>query len=380
MLRDYFNFIYINFINDKIEYFITYLLKIYNIFINMLIYLSCILYIFMMIITTTITKVTEKYFNYSPLSVTVFYMNIFFPVIILLYITKFKIKEILKITKKDFIMIVIPAVIYSFELVLLYWCLSYVPIGFYMIGRTSGAFVNVLFSKYYIKKLVHKYYYTGLILLIVSYILFLIGLEDKSSKSINYILSIVVVFLTGITTTIYNNMGEKYFLTKENNVNNKLIYLIIFNSVGFIILMPISLGFAINNDEFINEITPNIVYSIAGLCIQLYTFVKLYILAFKNISGNQLLIGTELTRRVITNIIAYTVFNEYYNTLIISANIFMLFGSLFLIKGSIESKVLDNNFSKNIEKKIIIIENINEIDDTDKINYTDRDKLITTKT
>jgi hypothetical protein len=128
-----------------------------------------------------------------------------------------------------------------------------------------------------------------------------------------YILSIIVVFISGISTSIYNNMGEKYFSTRNNNNINKINYLIIYNFPSFIILLPIFTILSITNNDFINIFGPNILYMCAGLCIQLYIFIKLYILATKYISGNQLITGIELLRRVLTNIIAYIILDEYHN-------------------------------------------------------------------
>ena len=363
----------------------------------MLILLYSCLYLFMMTITTTITKVNEKIYDYAPLYITIFYMNIFYPILLLIYLKYYSYKDLLKIPIEDIKFILIPSIIYTLELVPLYWCLLYVPLGFYMIGRTSSAFFNVLFAKYYIHKTVHIYYYIGLSLLLTSYILFLIGLSSKPGNNLvdsdyKYILSIIIVFITGISTSIYNNMGEKYFITRTGTNKNKINYLIIYNLPGFIFLTPIFLGLSVKNKDFIVEYGPNIIYIIAGLCIQLYIFVKLNILATKNISGNQLVTGIELLRRVLTNVMAYLWLEEYYNTNIILANIFMFAGSCFVILGSLKSKPINreisgsresilleyqenNNFNDekyNETDKIIIIEDINHIDGLDEI---DLDKI-----
>ena len=332
----------------------------------------------MMMLTTTISKINDKLYEYAPLSITIFYMNIFYPILILIYLKMYKIKDLFKLTKKELINILIAGITYNVELVILYWCLLYVPLGFYMVGRTSSAFFNILFAKYYIHKPIDKLYYVGLILLLSSYILFLVGLRDKDNLNNNYkqILSIIVVFITGLTTSIYNNMGEKYFMTQENNLKNKLIYQVFFNLFGFIIIMPIFLSISIKNNDFISNIGPTILYIITGLCSQLYILVKLYILASKTISGSQLLTGAELLRRVITNVIAYTWFGEYYNILIICANIIMFCGSYFIIKGSLNTTNKNSDDEEDAEEleKIIIIENINEIYDED-INR-ESDKLL----
>lgn len=354
----------------------------------MIILLYSALYLFMMGITTTISKINEKIYNYAPLNITVFYMNIFYPILLLIYIKLYSYKSLLKIPLKDIKNILIPSIVYTLELAPLYWCLLYVPLGFYMIGRTSSAFFNVLFTKYYIHKTIHNNYYIGLGFLLLSYILFLIGLNNKpeqdnkiSKTDYRYILSIIIVFITGFTTSLYNNMSEKYFEDKANTNKNKINYLIIYNLTGFILLTPIFLGLAITNNDFITDIGPNVIYIIAGLCIQLYVFVKLYILATKNISGNQLVTGIELLRRILTNIFAYIWLQEYYNINIIIANICMFFGSCFVIAGSFKSRKINDVL--NINETILLInnnqdkleDNLEENNETELIINNNQDEL-----
>ena len=211
----------------------------------MLVLLYCSLYLFMMAITTTITKVNEKIYDYAPLNITIFYMNVFYPLLILIYLKLYSWKDLLKLSLADIKFILIPSVIYTFEFVILYWCLLYVPLGFYMIARTSSAFINVFFAKYYLYKTVHTYYYVGLVNLLIAYILFLIGLGIKSDTNYEYILSIILTFISGVSTSVYNNMGEKYFMNKSNDNVNKINYLVIYNLPGFLMLFPIFVGLAI---------------------------------------------------------------------------------------------------------------------------------------
>ena len=349
----------------------------------MLVLLYCSLYLFMMAITTTITKVNEKIYDYAPLNITIFYINVFYPLLILIYLKLYSWKDLLKLSLADIKFILIPSVLYTIEFVILYWCLLYVPLGFYMIARTSSAFINVLFAKYYLYKTVHTYYYVGLVNLLIAYILFLIGLGIKSDTNYEYILSIILTFISGVSTSVYNNMGEKYFMNKTNDNVNKINYLVIYNLPGFLILFPIFVGLATRDNNFIADIGPNMLYTIAGICVQLYIFIKLYILATKNISGNQLVTGTELLRRVLTNIVAYLWLNEKYNTCIILANIFMLVGSILIIFGSLKSKSLlktndiQNKSQESILLDYIAIHMMEEFsDDNNSDSDTDTDKII----
>lgn len=294
----------------------------------MLLIIGCsLLYGFMQILMGTITKINKHLYKYEPLTMTLLYIFICFPIIICYYVRYYNIKNALKITKNQFTEMSIAGLIYAIEIVFIFWALLYVPLSFYTIGRTCTAFINVPFSKYYLKKPIKRLYYVGLIFLLISYVLFLMGNKNNEFAT-EEIISILLIFLSGLTSAIYNNMGEKYFDNYDRTHEMKIIYQIYFNVYGFLILVPIALIYAIIRNDATTRAGPNILYLITGLFYQTYIALKIYILSLSDISGNQIITGIDLARRIIINIGAYLWLDEYYNTLIIFSNVFMGLGCL----------------------------------------------------
>jgi hypothetical protein len=116
----------------------------------------------------------------------------------------------------------------------------------------------------------------------------------------------------------------------------QLIYQLIFNLYGFLIAMPIALGMAVHDKNFTSNATPNILYAIAGIFFQTNIGVKLFILSSTVYSGNQILTGIDLFRRVFTNIIAYIWFDDPWNVEIIFANISMIIGCCFIASSALK--------------------------------------------
>ncbi len=298
----------------------------------------CILYCIMQITMGTIMDLSQTLFNYSSLYITYFYLNIFFPITLVQYMYCYDIENIFKLKRTHFNQISFPAIVNIIEFVMTYWALQYVPISFYIIGRTSTAFVNVIFSKLYLKKHISIYYYIGLVLLLSAYVLIIMGYTSINLNN-NEILGMLCVFASSLTTSIYNNMVEKFFdnfnpLVEEISIKEmKMLYQLIFNMYGFMLVMPIGLIMSCYTNQFTSDILPNILYSLTGIFYQINISVKIYILSAPFCSGNQIMTGLDLFRRVITNVIAYLYFDDYYNALIISSNVCILVGSFFIALG-----------------------------------------------
>lgn len=352
-----------------------------------------------MILVSVISKLNFQLFNYSPLNITLFYVNVFFVINIWRYDYSYGLKNILKIDKKHIKKLLLPSVVNAIETVIIYWGLLYVPMSFYIIGRTFSAFVNVLFSKYYLKKSINVYYYFGLIFLLISYGLFMSTYKIKK-PSTNEILSIIFVFVSGITTSFINNSIEKFFdeydkeimfdaidtsdtististtgttlvdsimmspieISENNDESDpiimsfddkadrtdksgsnenisiqdrkksemQMIYQVVFGLFGFLFVMPVSLGLAISSNDFTTKSYPNIIYAATGICNQMIPAVKIIILSYDlksyNNSKNQILTGVDLLRRILTNIISYVWFDDFWNVEIIFANVMMVVG------------------------------------------------------
>jgi drug/metabolite transporter (DMT)-like permease len=234
----------------------------------------------------------------------------------------------------------IAGTIYSVENVALYWTLLNASVSFYIIGRTFSAFVNILFSKYYIKKNIPKLYYVGLLFLAFSYVLFIVAYSDGHTNKKETI-SIVIIFLSSITTSIYNNMAEKYF-DKIDDVTDKdkMTYQLLFNFCTFISGVPFAFGYALYNKQFSSVIGLNLIYSATGIFSQITILFKMYVLSSTLISGNQVLTGIDLLRRLTTNILAYTWFGDALGIEIIFANVCMVIGGLLILIGSKQKNVI----------------------------------------
>lgn len=343
-------------------------------------FIFCILLVITATLGTLGTKIDQVFYSYDQYWVIIFYTNIFFVINVLVYLKYYTFKQLMILFKDKKLLkkFSLPAMIYTGETAMLYWCLINVPISVYIIGRTSNAFFNVPFSKYYLKKKVPKLYYLGLLILIGSYVLLILNFADFSDGGGKTLFAIIFLFLSGGTTATYNNMVEKHlseysaerhFIVQndESSVRNnyhtkfeiQLFYQIIVNMYGFIIMFPIAIGFCGYNKLFDPKFVPNLLFVIVGLSYQIYFLFKIFILSYKELAGNQILSALDLLRRVITNTFAYALLNEYFNKEIIGANVCMFIGSLLFILGQI-------NFGK---KKIdpheepILLENINNNDD-----------------
>ena len=303
--------------------------------------LCCVFYAAMQILMGTISVLNEKIFNYSPLAVTMFYINIFYPINFIQYGYYYPFENVIEMKWEHFKDISIASVIYNIECVATFWALQYIPISFYIIGRTFTAFVNVLFSKYYLIKIISNWYYLGLTFLSLAYILIALA-YDNQNFNINEKISVLIIIASSFTTSTYNNMAEKFFddLSKESPEimdEMRIKYRLVFNAYGFAFVGSGGLIMALYNDQFISDFGPNILYVIAGLCYQTNILVKLFILGSKNFSGNQVLTCLDLGRRIVTNVIGYTFFGDYYNTMVVWGNIMIMFGCFFIMVGIIKN-------------------------------------------
>lgn len=299
-------------------------------------------------------KLNQYYYQYDSFLIVIFYMNLFFAMNLIIYLNKFSLNK-LKLCFKDletFKKFSLPAIIYTTENVLLCWCVFNVPLSMYIIGRTSTAFFNVPFSIYYLDKKIGKLYYCGLIVLLITYALLLINFNQITTDA-KTIFSVIIVFLSGLTSTAYNNIIEKHLsVYKHNKSEMTIFYQIVMNLYGFVITLPIALVIAIYTGAFDSHFIPNFIFSLAGLCSQSYFLFKMLILSYSNLHGNQILAALDLFRRVITNILAYTTLNEYYNAEIIGSNICMFISFILIIA----SQYMDKR------QKFILLEDLDEIE------------------
>lgn len=329
-------------------------------------FLICSMLLLTSIFVTFGLKIIQDFYNYDNIWVIIFYMNVCYPINIIVYLYKYSYKRLIdmfldkKLLKKTFL----PSMIFTIESIVLSWCFINVPVSIFIIGRTSSAFLNVPFYKYYIVKKIPNLYYFGLVFLIVAYVLLIINYLNFAKNTVT-IISSIVLFFSGFSTTVYNMMIEKHLNDYENNKNKnngfieldqisvtsltetnkqsindytklevEMFYQIITHFYGFVIMFPISLGLSWN--LFQSGFVSNFLFVLAGICNQIYFLFKILVYGYKQIAGNQVASGLDLFRRVIINIGAYAFLKEYYNLEIIFANVCMIIGSFLFVLGQLE--------------------------------------------
>lgn len=284
-------------------------------------------YIVMISQISAITKINETVFDYAPLSITVFFINLMFPINILLYHLKYGIRSLTTINRRSMYLILFCSLLYAIETSALYWALEYIPLGFYIIGRTSVVFTDILFYKCIIPVTVTAYLYLGAFLLLISYILNIYGYQDETDYTTNIIVSIVVVFGSGITSSIINNVTK--YTTRDTDIEKKQYRLMIHlltNVCGFCLALPIAAVFAIKNEEFTREPGPIILYLITGTFYQLFTLPRTYILGSKKVNGNKVVTFLDIFRRIATIVIGMLWLGDPFNYWILGSVILLVFG------------------------------------------------------
>jgi drug/metabolite transporter (DMT)-like permease len=308
--------------------------------------ISSFLYIISLSFSVVGIKISDYFFNYSPFWCIIFFINIYYPINILLFTLEFRKRKINKITYNEIKNMTITSIIFNIENILLFWAVDNLPLGIYIIGRSSYSFYNPIMAKLLLKKDINKFYYGGLVFLIISYVFLII--EYYKLITPEDFGSIVILLISGFTTSLYNNLIEKDLqkYPEELKIEKQLIYQLILSGLGFFIFVPISL-YNIGYNKNFDNVNPwaYFVMNLVGISNQIYFLIKLDILGKKNLSGNQIIAGIDLFRRVFINVFAYLVLNEFINEHIILANVFMFIGSLIIICGIFfnNRKVLSEN-------------------------------------
>jgi hypothetical protein len=209
-------------------------------------------------------------------------------------------------------------ILYSFESVLLYYSITYVPLSTYMILRGSFIICNIPFIHFFIHMPISKYYIISSCVILISMILTL--MSDS-----NY--SCYIIIATGLLTASYNILFEK--ATKIYKMS----------SFDFQYLFQLS--------SFIVSIIPYIYYTVLypppsdlfaianyisiGLSLQISLYAKMYIMNANidaYISNNVLYSSLEMLRRFSIIIISLLAFNETIS------NIYNWFGIAFYVISS----------------------------------------------
>lgn len=191
-------------------------------------------------------------------------------------------------------------ILYSFESVLLYYSITYVPLSTYMILRSSFIIWNIPFIRFFIQMPISQYYIISSCLILISITLILIS---------NNCHSCYIIIATGLLTASYNILLEKATTVYKMSAFDlqylfQLSFLIIsiIPSIYYTVLYPPPSDlFAIVN------------YISIGLSLQISLYAKMYIMSVNidtRVSNNVLYSSIEMIRRFSIIIISVLAFNE----------------------------------------------------------------------
>jgi drug/metabolite transporter (DMT)-like permease len=176
----------------------------------------------------------------------------------------------------------ITSIIFNIENILLFWAVDNLPLGIYIIGRSSYSFYNPIMAKILLKKEINKFYYGGLGFLIISYIFLII--EYYKFINLDDFASIIILLISGFTTSLYNNLIEKDLqkYPEELKIEKQFIYQLILFGLGFFIYVPISLYYIGYDKNFDNvNFWAYFIMYLVGISNQIYFLIKLNILSKK---------------------------------------------------------------------------------------------------
>lgn len=237
-------------------------------------------------------------------------------------------KYILKENLKILIYPIIVGILYTIESIFLYYAIDNLPLGFYIILRSSFIIFNIPFFKFLLNKNITNIYICSCFLLLISYILIIKDYVNTNDD--NYIIKYIVsIFLCSLINTIYNNLIE--YSIKKNNLISLIDYQIIFQFTYCIIICIPSIYNTIINPPPL-DIKTICIYIFIAFGLQMYMYNKIYILNNNNsfLSSNILLGGLDLIRRIILLLFAFLYFNEQLNIYINLSLLFFSISSLLL--------------------------------------------------
>lgn len=222
----------------------------------------------------------------------------------------------------------IPAVINVIEELILNIVLLSIPMGLYIIGRTSSSIFNIIYYKIFENKPITTLNKIAVGILLISYVFMFVDLI----KLLDYtqIGNLIIVLLSGISTTLYNVISENQLKAIDNNKKNYMIRSnTIFQLVSFMVLIPICSPFVdITFSEFSYDFY--IICIASALSAQVASMNKYYIL--DNIKESSLLIaGLDLSRRVFLFVLTASLLNESYSIYDTMGYILVLFASILMV-------------------------------------------------
>ena len=295
---------------------------------NFILIMNCFLYIFSLTEYLVGIKYINNEYNYKNF----WFINLLNIILIPCYFILLKKENIKKYILKENLKIliypIIVGILYTIESIFLYYAIDNLPLGFYIILRSSFIIFNIPFFKFLLKKKITNIYICSCFLLLISYILIIKDYVNTNDD--NYIIKYIVsIFLCSLINTIYNNLIE--YSIKKNNLISLIDYQIIFQfTYCIIICIPSIYNTLINPPPL--DIKTICIYIFIAFGLQMYMYNKIYILNNNNsfLSSNILLSSLDLIRRIILLLFAFLYFNEQLNIYINLSLLFFSISSLLL--------------------------------------------------
>jgi hypothetical protein len=235
------------------------------------------------------------------------------------------------INRSDWVRLGIATILFNAENIVLWILIQSVPLAVYIICRSSYNIYNPLLVLWYQRKPISRLIWASIILLLGAYA-FLIADMTQSNATDTEPWKIGVIVLTSLGTCICGHIVERYLgqvAEKELNWHIHLIYNL-YSGVGFL-LFPAPSAWYVST----SELTPVAwgLSCLSGIMFVGFVWSKNEITSLRAVSGNLIMGGIDLSRRVASSVLAYSVLNETLSGLLIGANVMMFASSVMIFIG-----------------------------------------------
>lgn len=144
----------------------------------------------------------------------------------------------------------------------------------------------------------------------------------------------IICLATGLSTSVYNTLGELQLSSiKEDKLPYTVLNNAIFQMTAFVVNVPIGLA-GIQDNSLFGQWDFVLLAALTGFGFQAYSFHKFFILNDPDVDGSMIISSLDLIRRILVNILSYTVLREEITTFNLVSNILLLFASGFLFYSS----------------------------------------------
>jgi hypothetical protein len=273
---------------------------------NYILIINCILFILSSSGYLILFRLLDYYYNINDF----WFSNLLTCILSPVYIFKILLNQHTRMQFKNtfknnsFKYIFLASILYSFENIVLYYCIISLSLFDYIIFRSSFIIWNIPLFMYFFSKKITKIYLISVLLLIISQINILLNVKNNISVYI-------ILFTCGLISSIYNCMMEHTIKTYNVDI---YLYHSIFQFIYFCTTIVQSIKYNNNNSLSIQLF---MIYTAISFFTQYYCYIKLSILNIENtvIPANVILSGLEFIRRLIIIIFSCIFFKEDYNLL-----------------------------------------------------------------